>query len=264
MLDGNGLLRLVLNMNMKPYFYSILSGLLIVQISLAGCQTTSSVIRHEKIRMVVAEIIAKKGSVGAIQRLAPMRTDPSIAIRKKIAELLSTIPADIAREFLDIFVHDVSAEVRATALATLLSYGDDKSLFLFIEAWKTAKPQDRQHLRQDSRKDRITSHLTLILKNNPEAYAREAAIFGISALAVRNYEDLVLPGLEDPEPEVRIATVYALAHNDDPEIRKHVMELLNASELVFREAGQKSHLRVVDQPDINYLYFLVAAPLFPR
>ncbi|HEY2733046.1 MAG TPA: HEAT repeat domain-containing protein, partial [Polyangiales bacterium] len=198
---------------------------------------------HEAVRIGTLEVLAREGP-SALVRLASARSDPSAAVRCKLAELLERMPAAASVKVLDSLIEDASPRVRASALATLLALADAESLRRFSSALAKAQPDTLSQLQQDPRAPAITRQLSQRLKAGGESALREFAVVAIAALASEGYEQLLLPVLRDPRTSVRLAAARSLAASRAPEVHKRVSELTEDPEFAVREAVKEALSRL--------------------
>jgi HEAT repeat protein len=195
---------------------------------------------HELVRLAAIETIAAEDPAGTLVRIASARTDPSVRVRLRLAELLERFQGQAPLRVLDMLVDDVSYEVRAEALATLLSHADPEALRRFVGAFGKASPETRHRLRSTTRAESITRKLAMLLAASPETGAREAAIVAIQALSTSGHERHLLNGLFDPKPSVRLAAVQALSEQEGVEIRRQLSALLHDPDTVVQEAARRA------------------------
>jgi HEAT repeat protein len=198
---------------------------------------------HEAVRIGTLEVLAREGP-NALVRLASARSDPSAAVRCKLAELLERMPAAASGKVIDGLLDDASPRVRASALATLLALGDGESLRRFSNAFAKAQPDTVSQLQHDPRAAAITRKLAQRLRAGGDSAQRELAVVAIAALASEGYEQLLLPVLRDPRSSVRLAAARTLASSRAPEIQKRVGELTEDPEFAVREGVKEALSRL--------------------
>jgi HEAT repeat protein len=195
---------------------------------------------HEDVRLAAIETMAAEDPGGALVSIASARTDPSVTVRVRLAELLERFQGLAGLRVLDSLLDDVSFEVRAEALATLLAHAEPESLRRFVGAFGKASAEVRHRLSSTKRADPITRKLAVLLAASPEHGTREAAVIAIQALAASGHERHLIKGLYDPKSTVRLAAVRALADIDGIEIRRHMSALLNDPDEAVQEAARQA------------------------
>jgi HEAT repeat protein len=195
---------------------------------------------HELVRIAALETIAFQDPGGALVRIASARADPSVTVRVRLAELLERFSGPAALRVLESLLDDVSSEVCAEALATLLSYAETDALRRFVAAFAKASADTRQRLTSTTRAESVTRKLAVLLTASSEASAREAAVGGIQALCASGHERHLLKGLFDPKPGVRLAAVRALSDVERIEIRRHLSALVHDPDSAVREAARQA------------------------
>ena len=199
---------------------------------------------NEEVRIAVLEAMAS-GGADALVRIASARSDPSIKVRCRLAELLDGHSGPAVTKVLESLLQDASPSVRATALGTMLSIGDTENLRRFMAAWSTMGAEVRLALRGDQRVETITNRLANMLLVVTDGASREAAATGIAALGAAGYERHLLPVLADPRPSMRVVAARALTISRDPEIRDRVSRLLDDPDTTVREAVREAFLASV-------------------
>jgi HEAT repeat protein len=189
----------------------------------------------EGVRIASLEMIADE-AVGAVERLASARGDPSVAVRTRLCQLLGRFPDAAALALVERLIRDTAAEVRAAALVTLLAYGDAEPLRTFASHWVDASPELRLCVRRDARAGAVTRKLANLASAGGDGSAREVAVLALGALAVEGHEQWLVPLLRDPRSAIRIAAAAALAPSADPEVRRRIGELGNDPEPRVRDA----------------------------
>jgi HEAT repeat protein len=197
---------------------------------------------HEAVRIGTLEVIAQEGP-SALVRLASARADPSVAVRSRLAQLLERFPGTASLKTIDTLLEDASAQVRASALVTLLSFADAESLRRFSAVWQKAAHDTIQQVQQESRGPAVTRKLTHLLSSGGDGTTRELAVTAIAALASEGYEQLLLPVLRDPRTAVRLAAALTLAQSKVPDVQKRVSELMEDPEFAVREAVREALAR---------------------
>jgi HEAT repeat protein len=195
----------------------------------------------EKVRMAAIAAIASAGNARAVQRLKNVRIDPSNAIRRQLASVLTATPELPSFELLRSLVDDAVTSVRVAALATLLERAEPRGLEIFLDRWRSGLAD----LRGEPRAERITQRLALIVSASADEEARKAAVAGITSLRAPGFSKHAVLALRDPSPDVRIEAVRALAGNEDPEVRARIAELREDPVDEVREAARRSHLKMI-------------------
>lgn len=201
---------------------------------------------NEEVRIAVLETIVWSGD--ALMRTSPLRRDPSVRVRARLAASLDRFDGPAAKTALKIvegLLRDGSPVVRAAALATLIASPDVEGLRSFAREWPEATLDTRAELRSEARGPAIADKLAIRLSSTTEAAVRKTALVAIGALAVDGFQKHVLPVLRDPSPEVRIAAIQALASVDDSTVRARLNEMLSDPDLTVRDAARRSMLRTV-------------------
>jgi HEAT repeat protein len=188
----------------------------------------------EVVRAAALEAVAKSG-IGALPRMAATTSDPSVLVRARLAQLLERFPGASVWKTLDTLLADASPRVAAAALTTLLTFGTGDALKKFELHLSHAPPEVGAELRRDSRAATVARKLAKLIGAGGDASVREAAVRAITALAVSDYEQLLLPVLRDPRSALRLAAARALAGSKLPEVRERVAELVDDPEMSVRE-----------------------------
>lgn len=199
---------------------------------------------HEAVRVAVLQQWVS-ADASRLMRVAQLRLDSSVRVRRTLAEVLERIPGAATLKVLEELACDSAAQVSATALATFLALASPDALAKFARIWPTATLDTRHQLRADARAPAISNQLASLLAVQADQAVRALVVTAIGALAVPGYAKQVLPALEDPSPEVRILAIRALSANEDVDIRKRLADCLNDPDLKVREAARKSALRSV-------------------
>jgi len=199
---------------------------------------------NEDVRVAVIESMAT-GGADALVRLASARCDPSIKVRRRLAELLADYSGPALSKVLEALLQDGSASVRSAVLTTMLSIADADNLRRFAAAWATANTELRRALPAEPRAQTVSSKLASLLLVVADGSLREAAISGIAALAAPGYERHLLPVLADPRANMRVAAARALAVSSDPDIRQRITRLLDDPDASVREAVHDAVLQSV-------------------
>jgi HEAT repeat protein len=200
----------------------------------------------EEVRLAVLDCLRWSGD--AVVRTAPLRRDPSVRVRARSAvalERASGASARVAVKVLEAMLNDASPTVRAAAFGTLLASSEPEALMTFGRAWAEASLETRRELRDDPRRDAISEKLAAGLHGNADPARRKLFIVALGALYRDGYEHHVLPALNDPSADVRVAAVQALAVSDDPEVRARLAEKLSDLDAGVRDAARRSMLRSV-------------------
>jgi HEAT repeat protein len=198
---------------------------------------------HETVRIAALEVIAGEGP-DAVVRLASARTDPSVAVRSRLCHLLDAFPTLAAQKVIDALLDDAAPRVKASALVTLLSFGELDSLRRFANHYTQADADVMAEVQADQRAATVTRNLGKLLATGGDGALRELAVRAIGALASEGYEGLLVPVLRDPRAAVRMAAARALASSDRPEIQERIRELRDDPELVVREAVRQALQRM--------------------
>jgi HEAT repeat protein len=192
---------------------------------------------HELVRMAALEVTAAQGAQSVV-RLAASRTDPSAAVRSRLCQLLERYPSVPTKHLIESLLDDVSADVRASAMLTLASFGDAESLARFTRACSQTGPDTLAALRSESRVQSVTSKLSHLLVGGGDATLREHAVLAIAAVAAENYEQLVLPMLRDPRANVRLAATRALGSSAHAETQRRLTALADDPDANVRELAR--------------------------
>jgi HEAT repeat protein len=196
------------------------------------------------VRIASLEMIAEH-TRNPIERLAVARSDPSIAVRCRMCQLLGRFPEAAAQALVTRLLEDASPQVRAAALVTTLTLADSEQLRAFAIHWTKATPDTQRQVQLDPRAPAITRRLANLLLSGGDSTTREHAVIAIAALASEGYEQLLLPVLRDPRSPVRLAAARALSSSVDTEIRRQLDELVLDPESAVRDAVRGATIRVL-------------------
>jgi HEAT repeat protein len=199
---------------------------------------------HEQVRAAAQDAIADEGQT-AVAALLSTRSDPSPLVRSKLCQLLERFPSPGTRRIVEAMLEDGSAAVRASALLTLLGYGDRDSVRRAAAHWTEATPETIQHARSDARAPLISRKLGNALAGSGEGDGRVLIVNAIAVLAAEGHEELLLPVLRDPRSAVRVAAARALSTSTRPGVQECVRELSEDPELSVREAVRRRVSRPV-------------------
>jgi HEAT repeat protein len=172
--------------------------------------------------------------------LAAARTDPSIAVRCRLGQLLEGFSSGATAKVIDALLEDAAPSVRGSAFVTLLAFTDAESLRRFSQSWQKAAPETVHAVQTESRTHMVTRKLTGLLASGGDSAMRELAVMAIAALAAEGYEQLLLPVLRDPRSGVRLAAARALASSPLKEVQQQVGELAGDPEFAVREAVREA------------------------
>ena len=189
---------------------------------------------HDAVRIACLEVVAGAGPDAGL-RLAAARTDPSIAVRSRLAQLLERFPGPATLKMLESLLDDASPRVAASALLTLLALGDLESLRRFNTHWARQPAEVTLAAQQEGRASTVTRKLARLLVAGGDGESRELAVNAIAALSAEGYEQLLLPVLRDPRAGVRVAAARALSGSSLPDVQKGIRELAQDPELAVRE-----------------------------
>ena len=201
---------------------------------------------NEEVR--IAALGAMTWSSEAVLRTAALRRDPSIVVRAAAASALARASAGSAKSALralEAMLDDASARVRAAALTSLVLLPTREGLVVFGRAWMTTALDTRLELRDEPRRKEATSMVAITLSSSSDPNERRAAVTAIGAFAIEGFQTHVLGGLRDPAPDVRLATIQALADVDDAGVRTRLQEMLSDPDPAVRDAARRSLVRSI-------------------
>lgn len=198
----------------------------------------------DTVRIAALEVMSRERP-GSLVRLGVARTDPSIAVRSRLCQLLEGFPAAAAAKLLEQLLEDAAPEVRGAALVTLLSFGDAESLRRFSQYWTTVAAETASAVQRDSRARSITRKLSALLRSGGDNSVRELAVVAIAALGTDEYPQLLLPVLRDPRASVRFAAARALA-SSRADVEQHLRQLSSDPDLEVRNAVREALLSLSD------------------
>jgi HEAT repeat protein len=196
---------------------------------------------HEAVRIACLEVVAS--APDASLRLMAARTDPSVAVRCRLGQLLERLPATVTYPLVEALIDDGSPLVAAAALLSLLGFADLESLLRFRAHWTKAPAEVARAAQLELRAPALTRRLATLLNAGGDYQRRELAVFAIAALANDRYEQLLLPVLHDPRVSVRLAAARALASSNAPEIQTSVRALAHDPERAVREVVRAAQAR---------------------
>jgi HEAT repeat protein len=179
---------------------------------------------HELVRIATLEVMAD-GGPNNLGTLLLCRSDPAEAMRGKLCVLLERFPGPASRKIVEAMVDDSCADVRAAALLTLLAYSDIDSLRRFADQWSDAAADTIRAAQSEPRAAAVTRKLANLLAVSGDTSLRALAVLAIGALAVENYEHILLPVLRDPRSVVRVAAARALASSSKEHVKDRVQDL---------------------------------------
>jgi HEAT repeat protein len=199
----------------------------------------------EDVRLAMLDTMVWTGE--SLLRTNPLRNDPSIRVRTALAVSLARFEGSATKTALKIvgtLLEDASPSVRAAALATLMT-SDLLGLEEFMRVWPKAALDARFELRSEARGAEITRRLSEVLMTSTDANGRRAAVTAMGALGVDGVDELLAPALKDPSPDVRVATIQALASLELPAARARIAQMSSDPDGAVREAARRSVVRTV-------------------
>ncbi len=194
----------------------------------------------ESVRTAALEAIASWNPDHATERLEVMRTDNSTSVRARLAMVLGAVEAASAMDLLAALATDGDAEVSATAMVSLLSRHDGEGLGAFEVALRNSTPEVQRALRSDARAGVVSEALADHMTSARSEQSRRAAVLGIAALAVPEFERSLIPALGDPAPRVRLAAVHALEALHRPSVLEALARLEKDPDAKVRLALQRA------------------------
>jgi HEAT repeat protein len=200
----------------------------------------------EDVRLAVLDCIT--ASPEALLRTAPLRRDPSVRVRARLATALERFdgPArKAAQKLVEGLLGDASPLVRASALATIIGPADSDGLKAFAKAWGEASPETRLELKTEPRAAEFSRRLATKLLTFTAAADRKNTLIALGSFAVPGFHVHALPALRDPAPDVRIAAVQALAPIQDADVRARLAELLGDPDGSVRDIVRRAMIRTV-------------------
>jgi HEAT repeat protein len=201
---------------------------------------------HELVRIAALEAIADDGARN-LGTLLLARSDPAEMVRAKLCLLLDRFPGAASRRIVEAMVDDSCAEVRAAALLTLLVYADVESLRRFADQWTDAAPDTIRAAQSEARAPIVTRRLANLLAVSADTALRTVVVFAIGALAVENYEQILLPVLRDPRSVVRTTAARALASSSKPHVKDRLRDLQQDPEFAAAEPASRRFSRPISK-----------------
>ena len=200
----------------------------------------------EEVRLAMLETAV--WSSESLLRSNPLRSDPSVRVRTALAVSLARFKGSGTKTALKIvtsLLEDPSAAVRAAALATLMDSGDPAGLQEFLRVWPKTPLDVRFELRAEPRVAVVTERLVTSSLSHPDVAVRRAAVTALGALGLAGIEERLGPALKDPSPEVRIATIHALASLETTAARALIAAMSSDPDSGVRDVARRSTLRTV-------------------
>ncbi len=147
----------------------------------------------ERIRIRSLELIGDSGQLEGADRIEALFRDPSPTVRSAAIRAFCAVGRERGTRAVSKFLHDADSEVRAAAVAAMITHGGLDGILTAAETLKRF----------------LDSH-------RPEERLHGARVLG--DIKVRNFFQPVLRLLQDDDPRVRIAAIEAAGQMRSPEL----------------------------------------------
>lgn len=203
----------------------------------------------EGVRLAAVEAISSRSERSVVPDLIAILDDPSVPVRRAVAQTLSQMPDPRAiAALLQALRTDTDAEVRALAAEALGNIDDASAAPGLIAALKTERVAPvRRKIVAALAELETTSAASAFADalRDDDAEVRASAIYGLGNIHAKSSAQQIIPLLRDPNSEVRSKAAWALGEmkvidaldeltaalgDRDPDVRQNIINALSSME----------------------------------